>query len=61
MLKTIIDVRSCIKDYGFNPLVTTEGSLNTVDIKKALFLNSNTINYLKELNTADKNKSKAHS
>lgn len=45
-----------IKEHGYNPTVTTEGSRNIVDIAISLKINKEDLIYLKNLQHRDKSK-----
>ncbi len=55
MIKTAKELKEYVSKYGVNPLVTTRGSLNTVDLKKTVEINRTTLDYLKSLDTSKKN------
>lgn len=55
MIKNIKDIHKILKKYGFNPLVTTKGGLNTVNIKIAAKINKEELCYLKKLALRSKN------
>lgn len=42
-------IRDTLKKYGFNPMVTTIGSLNQVSLQDSAKLHSEELNYLKNL------------
>ena len=48
-MKTVKELEQFIDEYGFNPLVSTDHGLNTVDIEKSAEINKETLQYLQDL------------